>query len=73
MQETWLGHINFNNESLDVSLIEIFKGILSAVMFGVRSTMHAMLQATPTQLVFGRDAILKIKFEADWNLLKQNK
>ena len=25
------------------------------------------------QLVFGRDAILNIKFEADWNLINQRK
>jgi hypothetical protein len=25
------------------------------------------------QLVFGRDAILNIKFEADWKLIKQRK
>ena len=35
--------------------------------------MHTTLQATPAQLVFGRDAILNIKFEADWNLIKQRK
>ena len=35
--------------------------------------MHTTLQATPAQLVFGRDAIMNIKFEADWNLIKQRK
>ena len=35
--------------------------------------MHTTLQATPAQLVFGRDAILNVKFEADWNLIKQRK
>jgi len=63
----------FDDKSLDPSLSEPFKGILSAVMFGVRSTMHTTLQATPAQLVFGQDAILNIKFEAEWNLIKQRK
>ena len=63
----------FDDESFDPSLSEPFKGILAAVMFGVRSTIHTTLQATPAQLVFGRDAILNIKFNADWNLIKQSK
>ena len=28
--------------------------------------MHTTLQATPSQLVFGRDHILNIKYQADW-------
>ena len=52
---------------------EAWDGILAAVMFAVRSTVHTTLQATPMQLVFGRDAILNTKFEADWNLIKQRK
>ena len=55
----------FDDESLDPSLSEPFKGILAAVMFGIRSTMHTTLQATPAQLAFGRYAIINIKFEAD--------
>ena len=43
-----------------------FKGILSAVSFAVRATVHTTLQATPSQLVFGRDHILNIKYQADW-------
>jgi transposase InsO family protein len=48
-------------------------GILSAIMFGLRATYHTTLQASPAQLVFGRDAILNIRFEADWNRIKQRK
>eukprot|EP00957_Ditylum_brightwellii_P099840 7607099-Ditylum_brightwellii.AAC.1 len=29
------------------------------------------MQATPMQLVFGRDVILNVKHEADWNYMKQ--
>merc|ERR1712122_112198 len=43
-----------------------FKGILSAVCFAIRTTVHTTLQATPSQLVFGRDHILNIKFQANW-------
>jgi hypothetical protein len=48
-------------------------GILSATMFAVRATYHTTLQATPSQLVFGRDAILNVQFEANWNLIQRNK
>eukprot|EP00957_Ditylum_brightwellii_P168469 12823646-Ditylum_brightwellii.AAC.1 len=31
------------------------------------------MQATPMQLVFGWDAILNVKHEADWNYIKQRR
>ena len=43
-----------------------WSGILAATMFAVRATYHTTLQASPMQLVFGRDAILNIKHVADW-------
>jgi NADH:ubiquinone oxidoreductase subunit len=43
-------------------------------MFALRATFHTTLKATPSQLVFGRYAILNDKFfEADWNFIKDNK
>jgi len=48
-------------------------GILSAAMFALRATYHTTLQATPMQLVFGRDAMLNVKFQADWQLIKELK
>ena len=50
-----------------------WSGILSAIMFGVRATYHTTLDATPTQLVFGRDSILPIKYQPDWDLIQNNK
>jgi len=50
-----------------------WEGILSAAMFALRATYHTTTQASPMQLVFGRDAILNIKFEADWKLIKARK
>ena len=52
---------------------ETWDGILSAAMFAVRATVHTTTQATPMQLVFGRDAILNVKFEADWEYIKNRK
>ena len=48
-------------------------GILVATMFAVRATYHTTLQASPMQLVFGRDAILNIKHVADWEHIRQRK
>jgi RNase H-like domain found in reverse transcriptase/Reverse transcriptase (RNA-dependent DNA polymerase)/Integrase zinc binding domain len=48
-------------------------GILAATMFAVRATYHTTLKATPTQLVFGRDAILNTIFEANWKIIRGNK
>jgi hypothetical protein len=48
-------------------------GILSAVAFAMRATMHTTTRATPTQLVFGRDHMHNIGFQADWNYIVQRK
>ena len=50
-----------------------WSGVLAATMYAVRSTYHTTLQATPMQVVFGRDALLNIKVEADWNLIRNRK
>ena len=46
---------------------------MNAVRFAMNSTVHTTTQATPMQLVFGRDSILPIKFQADWELIKSRK
>ena len=48
-------------------------GILSAVAFAVRATLHTTTRATPMQLVFGRDAMLNIPFTANWKLIEDRK
>jgi hypothetical protein len=48
-------------------------GVLSAVRHAVNATVHATSRATPTQLVFGRDALLNVSFEADWQYVKDRK
>ena len=49
------------------------KGILSAICFAIRATVHTTTQCTPTQLVFGRDHVLNLKHEVDWKKIKENK
>jgi hypothetical protein len=47
--------------------------LLQDSAFGIRSTFHTTLQATPGQLVFGRDMIHDVRFQADWDGIKNNK
>ena len=61
----------FYHESIDEA--DPWAGILAAAMFAIRATYHTTLQATPMQLVFGRDAIMNSTFEADWNFIRQRK
>ena len=60
-----------NNSQLELE--DPWKGILSAVIFAMRSTVHTTMQATPMQLVFGRDAIMNLTFDANWQLIRQRK
>ena len=50
-----------------------WSGVLAATMFALRATHHTTLQASPMQLVFGRDAILNVKFTANWQFIKEQK
>ena len=62
--------------TFDVSNIvnnDPWSGILAATMFAVCATYHTTLQASPMQLVFGRDATLNIKHVANWKHIRQRK
>ena len=48
-------------------------GILVAVAFALRSTYHTTLQATPGQLIFGRDMVLNVQHLTDWTAIKARK
>ena len=47
--------------------------ILAATVFAVHSTYHTMLQASPVQLVFGRDMISNTPFIVDWDTIMRRK
>ena len=59
-----------DKSDLDSTTID---GILAAVRSAVLSVVHMTNRATPMQLVFGRDALLNISFEADWQCIKERK
>ncbi len=48
-------------------------GVLNAVGFAMKATLHTTMRATPMQLVFGRDAIHNVSFEADWQYIKDRR
>jgi len=63
----------FEVHESDLTTESPWDGILSAAMFALRANYHKTLQTTQTQLLFGRDAMLNVKFEANWQLIKQRK
>jgi hypothetical protein len=44
-----------------------FEYFLQSTAWAIRRTYHTTLQATPCQLVFGRDMIHNIASKANWN------
>ena len=50
-----------NLAKLEMPEDDPWTAILTSVMYAVRSTYHTTLQATPAQLVFGRDMIYPIE------------
>jgi hypothetical protein len=70
-----IGNIIRTHQVLNLELDEEdpWSGILAAAMYATRATIHTTLRATPMQLVFGRDAVLNTKFEADWKYIRERK
>ncbi|MGH7973972.1 MAG: hypothetical protein ACREBR_00500 [bacterium] len=50
-----------------------FVDIIPQIAFAMRSTVHITLQATPGQLIFGRDMVLPIQFVANWRVITERK
>ena len=47
--------------------------VLSSVAWAIRASYHSTLQATPAQLVFGRDMLFNMKKIINWQLITENK
>jgi len=50
-----------------------FEGVLVACRKATNSAVHTAARTMPTQLVFGRDAMLNASFQADWQFIKEQK
>jgi hypothetical protein len=59
----------FENKNCNLPLMMPFQLFISAASWAMCST-YRMPQATPGQLVFGRDMLLSIPFRADWAQIK---
>ena len=62
----------FELEERELDDDEPWASFLSAASYAIRSTYHTTLEATPAQLVYGRDMLLPVSFKADWARI-QNK
>ena len=63
----------FELEERELDENEPWAEFLSLVAFAIRATYYTTLQATPAQLVFGRDMILPIVVQANWHRIKQKR
>ena len=50
-----------------------FEPFLAAAAYAIRSTYHTTLEATPAELVFGRNMLLPVQFKADWDAIRQRR
>jgi len=63
----------FELEERDLDDTDPRTPFLAATAFAIRSTYHTTLGATPAQLVYQRDMLLPIKFQADWMAIQQRR
>jgi hypothetical protein len=60
-----------NHENLEQQEDNPFDYFLQSTAWAIRNTYHTTLQATPCQLVFGRDMIHNVAFRANWDKIKK--
>jgi hypothetical protein len=63
----------FQLQEQELAVVNPWEPFMTSVAYAVRSTYHTTLEATPGQLVFGRDMILPIRFKADWARIASRK
>jgi hypothetical protein len=63
----------FELEERDSNSNYSWNEFLQACAYTIISTYHTTLQASPVQLVFGRDMIHDVRFLANWARIKSNK
>jgi hypothetical protein len=63
----------FQLEERELNNDDPWSEFLAAIGYAIRCTYHTTLEATPAQLVFGRDMFLPISFEANWAKIQQRR
>jgi cleavage and polyadenylation specificity factor subunit 1 len=61
----------FELEQRELDPVDPWTPFLSAAAFAIRSTHHPVLEATPGQVVFGRDMMLPIEIQTNWALIAE--
>ena len=61
-----------NIANLQLNPDEPWTEVLASVAWEIRSTYHTTLEATPAQLVYGRDMIYPIQYIAEWDLIRKH-
>ena len=60
-------------DKLIFDYIDPWGEILSSVAWAIRASYHSTLQATPAQIVFGRDMLFNMNKVINWQLMTDNK
>ena len=60
-------------ENYDFDHEDPWTDILASVAWAIRSSVHSTKDATPRQLVFGRDMIFHDTFRANWQAIHMHK
>ena len=63
----------FELDKRELDTKDPYAAFLSAASYAIRSTYHITLQATPAQLVYGRDMVLPVQFKTDWEVIRVNR
>jgi hypothetical protein len=63
----------FELEKRDLDLNNHWAQFLQVCAYGIRSTYSTILQASPGHIVFGRNMIIDVRFQANWDRIKNNK
>ena len=48
-------------------------GILASCAWAIRSTAHTVMDATPAQLIFGRDMLFDLSFKSKWRDIRKKR
>ena len=52
--------------NIEFDELDMWNPILASIAYAIRCSHHSTLKATPGQLVFGRDMLLDLKFEPNY-------
>lgn len=61
------------DEEYPFDLNDPWTGILTKCAWAIRSSIHTLMEASPGQLVFGRDMLFDISFIANWQQIKDKR